>query len=129
MLGIYEELATKVAAMPVVAGRKSRTESFAGANCTYTIEAMMGDRRALQVGVCAANPASLIRHCIPCGASHHNRQCNRICRRYSALHRHPLSRAPAALRVSAERLFWGQELIVRWTKETEFLFLGWKVSQ
>jgi hypothetical protein len=26
------------------AGRKSRIESFAGANCTYTIEAMMGDR-------------------------------------------------------------------------------------
>lgn len=31
------------------AGRKSRIESFAGANVTYTIEAMMGDRRALQV--------------------------------------------------------------------------------
>ncbi len=31
------------------AGRKSRIESFAGANVTFTIEAMMGDRRALQV--------------------------------------------------------------------------------
>ena len=31
------------------AGRKSQIESFAGANITYTIEAMMGDRRALQV--------------------------------------------------------------------------------
>ncbi len=30
-------------------GRKSRLESFAGANLTLTIEAMMGDRRALQV--------------------------------------------------------------------------------
>ena len=30
-------------------GRKSRLESFAGANKTLTIEAMMGDRRALQV--------------------------------------------------------------------------------
>ena len=49
MLRIYEEVATSIAAMPVIAGRKSRTESFAGANCTYTIEAMMGDRRALQV--------------------------------------------------------------------------------
>lgn len=49
MLGIYEELATQIAAIPVVAGRKSRIESFAGANCTYTIEAMMGDKRALQV--------------------------------------------------------------------------------
>lgn len=49
MLRIYEEFATQVAAIPVVAGRKSRLESFAGADCTYTIEAMMGDRRALQV--------------------------------------------------------------------------------
>ena len=39
-----------MAAMPVVAGRKSRIESFAGADCTYTIEAMMGDKRALQAG-------------------------------------------------------------------------------
>jgi prolyl-tRNA synthetase family I len=50
MLRVYEDFAVNVAAMPVVAGRKSRIESFAGANCTYTIEAMMGDRRALQVG-------------------------------------------------------------------------------
>jgi len=50
MLRIYEEFATQVAAIPVVAGRKSRLESFAGADCTYTIEAMMGDRRALQAG-------------------------------------------------------------------------------
>lgn len=35
--------------MPVVAGRKSKSESFAGANITYTIEAMMGDGKALQV--------------------------------------------------------------------------------
>lgn len=50
MLRVYEDFAINVAAMPVVAGRKSRIESFAGANCTYTIEAMMGDRRALQAG-------------------------------------------------------------------------------
>ena len=50
MLRIYEQFAVDVAAMPVVAGRKSRRESFAGANCTYTIEAMMGDKRALQAG-------------------------------------------------------------------------------
>jgi prolyl-tRNA synthetase len=37
------------AAMPVIAGRKSKLESFAGANVTYTIEAMMSDRKALQV--------------------------------------------------------------------------------
>ena len=51
MLRIYEEFATQVAAMPVMAGRKSHLESFAGADCTYTIEAMMGDRRALQVPI------------------------------------------------------------------------------
>lgn len=50
MLRIYEQFAIEAAAMPVIAGRKSRLESFAGANCTYTIEAMMGDRRALQAG-------------------------------------------------------------------------------
>ena len=50
MIGIYEEFARDIAAVPVIAGRKSRLESFAGANCTYTIEAMMGDGRALQAG-------------------------------------------------------------------------------
>ena len=35
--------------MPVIAGRKSKLESFAGANITYTIEAMMSDKKALQV--------------------------------------------------------------------------------
>ena len=50
MIRMYEEFAVKMAAMPVVTGRKSRIESFAGADCTYTIEAMMGDKRALQAG-------------------------------------------------------------------------------
>ena len=50
VLRLYESFARDVAAMPVVAGRKSERESFAGANCTYTIEAMMQDRRALQAG-------------------------------------------------------------------------------
>ena len=49
MISIYAEFARNVAAMPVIVGRKSRLESFAGANSTYTIEAMMGDKRALQV--------------------------------------------------------------------------------
>ncbi len=49
MINVYAEFARNVAAMPVVVGRKSRLESFAGANSTYTIEAMMGDKRALQV--------------------------------------------------------------------------------
>eukprot|EP00899_Mesostigma_viride_P000109 jgi/Mesvir1/10099/Mv06972-RA.1 len=50
MIGVYEEFARTQAALPVVAGRKSRRESFAGADVTYTIEAMMGDGRALQAG-------------------------------------------------------------------------------
>ncbi|URE14225.1 hypothetical protein MUK42_10412 [Musa troglodytarum] len=40
----------KGAAIPVIAGRKSRAGTFAGAIQTYTIEAMMGDRKALQAG-------------------------------------------------------------------------------
>ncbi len=50
MIDMYADFATGTLAMPVVAGRKSRIESFAGANCTYTIEAMMGDLKALQAG-------------------------------------------------------------------------------
>lgn len=50
MIRLYEEFAVTQAAMPVVPGRKSRLESFAGADVTYTIEAMMSDRRALQAG-------------------------------------------------------------------------------
>jgi len=48
MVRVYEDAAVSLAAMPVIAGRKSRLESFAGADTTYTIEAMMGDGRALQ---------------------------------------------------------------------------------
>eukprot|EP01024_Parvocaulis_polyphysoides_P034108 TRINITY_DN30203_c0_g3_i3.p1 TRINITY_DN30203_c0_g3~~TRINITY_DN30203_c0_g3_i3.p1 ORF type:complete len:527 (-),score=66.77 TRINITY_DN30203_c0_g3_i3:960-2540(-) len=50
MIRVYEEFAVNVAALPVIAGRKSRLESFAGANRTYTIETMTGDRKALQAG-------------------------------------------------------------------------------
>lgn len=49
MLEVYAAFTRDKGAMPVVPGRKSRIESFAGANVTYTIEAMMRDRRALQV--------------------------------------------------------------------------------
>ena len=49
-VALYERFAVEAAALPVVAGAKSRIESFAGANVTYTIEAMMGDKRALQAG-------------------------------------------------------------------------------
>ncbi|MBN1177816.1 MAG: proline--tRNA ligase [Anaerolineae bacterium] len=50
MLGVYTDFAVNDAAIPVLEGRKSETEKFAGAVVSYTIEAMMGDRRALQSG-------------------------------------------------------------------------------
>ncbi len=50
MLDIYADFAMNDAAIPVVKGEKSRMERFAGALRTYTIEAMMRDKRALQSG-------------------------------------------------------------------------------
>ena len=50
ILGLYTDFAVNEAAVPVIPGRKSQTEKFAGANRSYTIEAMMGDTRALQAG-------------------------------------------------------------------------------
>ena len=50
MLEIYADVAINEAAIPVISGRKSNLERFAGALRTYTIEAMMGDKRALQAG-------------------------------------------------------------------------------
>src|SRR5215213_5277660 len=48
MLGVYREVAEEVAAVPVLAGRKSESEKFAGAETTLTLEALMRDLRALQ---------------------------------------------------------------------------------
>jgi len=50
MLTHYREFAEEILAMPVIAGRKSDSEKFAGALRTYTIEAMMQDKKALQAG-------------------------------------------------------------------------------
>jgi prolyl-tRNA synthetase len=50
MLDVYTDFAVNDGAVPVVPGRKSEKEKFAGAVNSYTIEAMMGDRRALQSG-------------------------------------------------------------------------------
>jgi prolyl-tRNA synthetase len=50
MLDIYTDFARNEAAVPVIPGRKSESEKFAGAVRSYTIEAMMGDRKALQAG-------------------------------------------------------------------------------
>ncbi|KAL8210879.1 hypothetical protein R6Q57_005316 [Mikania cordata] len=50
MIDVYTKFSYEQAAIPVIPGRKSRVETFAGADRTYTIEAMMGDRKALQAG-------------------------------------------------------------------------------
>lgn len=50
MLEVYRAFAEEDLAIPVVAGRKSENEKFAGAFRTYSIEAMMGDGKALQAG-------------------------------------------------------------------------------
>jgi prolyl-tRNA synthetase len=50
MLDIYTDFAVRDAAIPVIPGRKSDSEKFAGADITYSIEAMMGDGKALQSG-------------------------------------------------------------------------------
>ncbi len=50
MLDVYVEFAVDDAAIPVIAGRKSESDKFAGAVTSYTIEAMMGDYKALQAG-------------------------------------------------------------------------------
>jgi prolyl-tRNA synthetase len=50
ILEIYTRFAVDEAAVPVIPGRKSETEKFAGAVNSFTIEAMMGDTKALQAG-------------------------------------------------------------------------------
>ena len=50
MLDIYQDFAVKDAAVPVIPGLKSESERFAGADQTYSIEAMMGDGKAVQSG-------------------------------------------------------------------------------
>ena len=50
MLNIYADFAVRDAAIPVIPGRKSLSERFAGADQTFSIEAMMGDGKALQSG-------------------------------------------------------------------------------
>ncbi|HNV04087.1 MAG TPA: proline--tRNA ligase [Vicinamibacterales bacterium] len=50
ILRLYKEFVETELAVPVIAGRKSASEQFAGAERTYSIEALMGDGRALQAG-------------------------------------------------------------------------------
>jgi prolyl-tRNA synthetase len=48
MLDVYTDFAMREAAIPVIPGRKSDAEKFAGADITYALEAMMADGKALQ---------------------------------------------------------------------------------
>lgn len=50
MLALYKQFLEDELAMPVLAGRKTESEKFAGAAHTYSVEALMGDGRALQAG-------------------------------------------------------------------------------
>jgi prolyl-tRNA synthetase len=47
---VYEDFMVGVLGIPVVVGRKTARERFAGATSTYTLEGMMGDGKALQMG-------------------------------------------------------------------------------
>ncbi|MBQ1545605.1 MAG: proline--tRNA ligase [Clostridia bacterium] len=50
MLNIYADFCEKDLAIPVIRGRKTESDKFAGAEATYAIEAMMHDGKALQAG-------------------------------------------------------------------------------
>jgi len=50
ILDIYKDVVENIMAIPVLTGYKSESEKFAGAVETYCIEAMMGDKKALQTG-------------------------------------------------------------------------------
>ena len=50
MLNVYADFCEEVLAIPVVRGQKTEKERFAGAEATYTIEALMHDGQALQSG-------------------------------------------------------------------------------
>ncbi|MBU1626939.1 proline--tRNA ligase [bacterium] len=50
MLGVYNTFIEKYLAIPVITGRKTDSEKFAGALRTYSLEALMSDGKALQMG-------------------------------------------------------------------------------
>ncbi len=50
MLSVYREFVEKELAISVITGLKSEKEKFAGASATYSVEALMSDRKALQMG-------------------------------------------------------------------------------
>ena len=68
ILALYKDVAENVLGMPVLDGLKSESEKFAGADRTYSIEALMGDGRALQAGTSHHARAELrqgVRHHVP----------------------------------------------------------------
>ncbi len=50
MLDVYADVIENLLAIPVIKGRKTEKEKFAGADATYTVETLMHDGRALQAG-------------------------------------------------------------------------------
>jgi prolyl-tRNA synthetase len=50
LMDVYRDVMVEVLAVPVLTGRKTERERFAGATTTWTCEAMMGDAKALQMG-------------------------------------------------------------------------------
>lgn len=50
MLNVYDEFCKNVLAIPMIKGRKTEKEKFAGAKATYSIESLMHDGKALQSG-------------------------------------------------------------------------------
>lgn len=50
MLNVYADFLEKYLAIPVIKGRKTEKEKFAGAKATYTVESLMHDGKALQSG-------------------------------------------------------------------------------
>ena len=50
MLDVYADIIENLLAIPVIKGRKTKKEQFAGAEATYTVETLMHDGRALQAG-------------------------------------------------------------------------------
>ena len=61
MLEVYRDFAENEMAMPVLTGRKTDAEKFAGALRTYSIEAMMQDGKALQAGTSHSLGPELLR--------------------------------------------------------------------
>ena len=60
MLDVYADFSEKYLAMPVIKGEKTEAERFPGAVSTYSIEAMMQDKKALQAGTLISSDKILL---------------------------------------------------------------------